>query len=192
MAVVAYGDYPEEWAARPGVPGLNFTRVSTDTGTLAVVAESLKAAHQAADFVVFSIHWGPNIRERPPEGFKQFAHAVVDAGADLYWGHSAHIVQGIEVYRGKPILYDTGDFVDDYAVDPLLRNDLSALFRVMVAGSSVARLDLLPVKIGTMQVSHATGPDREWIADRVRQLSAELGTRVEVTPDSVRVPLSAA
>jgi hypothetical protein len=39
------------------------------------------------------------------------------------------VVQSVEVYRGKPILYDTGDFLDDYAVDDLLRNDLSALFR---------------------------------------------------------------
>ena len=40
-------------------------------------------------------------------------------------GHSAHLFQGIEFYKGKLILYDTGDFVDDYQVDPLLRNDRS-------------------------------------------------------------------
>ena len=39
-------------------------------------------------------------------------------GVDIYYGHSAHVFQGVEVYRGKPILYDTGDFIDDYAVNP--------------------------------------------------------------------------
>lgn len=38
-----------------------------------------------------------------------------ELGADVYYGHSAHLCQGIEIHRGKPILYDTGDFIDDYA-----------------------------------------------------------------------------
>ena len=46
----------------------------------------------------------------------------------------------MELYRGKPILYDTGDFIDDYAIHPELRNDWSFLFRVSVEGGSFARL----------------------------------------------------
>jgi poly-gamma-glutamate synthesis protein (capsule biosynthesis protein) len=38
----------------------------------------------------------------------------------------------VEIYRGKPILYDTGDFIDDYAVDPRLRNDWSFLFKILL------------------------------------------------------------
>ncbi len=40
---------------------------------------------------------------------------MIELGADVYYGHSAHLCQGIEIHRGKPILYDTGDFIDDYA-----------------------------------------------------------------------------
>jgi poly-gamma-glutamate capsule biosynthesis protein CapA/YwtB (metallophosphatase superfamily) len=50
-------------------------------------------------------------------------------GADIYWGHSNHIPQGIEIYKqNKIIMYDCGDFIDDYAVDPMYRNDLSSFF----------------------------------------------------------------
>jgi hypothetical protein len=50
-------------------------------------------------------------------------------GADIYWGHSNHIPQGIEIYKqNKIIMYDCGDFIDDYAVDPMYRNDLSFIF----------------------------------------------------------------
>ncbi len=56
-----------------------------------------------------------------PEVIEEVARLYVEAGADLYLGHSAHLFQGVEVYRGRPIFYDAGDFVDDYAVDPLLR-----------------------------------------------------------------------
>jgi poly-gamma-glutamate capsule biosynthesis protein CapA/YwtB (metallophosphatase superfamily) len=76
-----------------------------------------------ADLVVFSIHWGPNMRQAPPDEFKQFARAVLDAGADIFHGHSAHIFQGIEIYKGKPILYDIGDLIDDYYVDIVNKND---------------------------------------------------------------------
>jgi len=54
-------------------------------------------------------HWDqigiPSPAEHPP-----FAHALIDAGADVLFGHSGHIVRGIELYRGKPIPYCTGDF----------------------------------------------------------------------------------
>jgi poly-gamma-glutamate synthesis protein (capsule biosynthesis protein) len=78
--------------------------------------------------------------ERPRDIFRRFARSVVDRGADVYYGHSAHVFQGVEVYRGKPILYDTGDFIDDYAVDDRLRNDRSFVFLVSVEGGLSAEL----------------------------------------------------
>jgi poly-gamma-glutamate synthesis protein (capsule biosynthesis protein) len=118
------------------------------------------------------------MRSRPTPDFRAFAHRVIEAGADVLFGHSAHIVQGIEVWRGKPILYDAGDFVDDYAVDPVLRNDLSALFLLRVAPSAIECLELLPVRIDHCQVNRAYGPDRAWLASRLTELCAEFGTKV--------------
>jgi poly-gamma-glutamate synthesis protein (capsule biosynthesis protein) len=106
------------------------------------------------------------MRERPTPGFRDFARMVIDAGADVFWGHSAHVVQGIEAWQGKPILYDSGDFVDDYAVDPMLRNDLSALFLLHLAPPAVTRVVLLPVRISRCQVNVAHGADRDWFARR--------------------------
>jgi poly-gamma-glutamate synthesis protein (capsule biosynthesis protein) len=129
-----------------------------------------------ADTVIFSNHWGPNMVQRPKETFRRFARAVMDRGVDIYYGHSAHVFQGVEIYRGKPILYDTGDFIDDYAVDPKMRNDWSFLFRVSVEGGTFEGLDLTPVKLSYAQVDLATGDEREIILDRMERLSAELDT----------------
>jgi poly-gamma-glutamate capsule biosynthesis protein CapA/YwtB (metallophosphatase superfamily) len=41
------------------------------------------------------------MRDRPTPEFRAFAHAVIDAGADIFWGHSAHVVQGVEMWRGR-------------------------------------------------------------------------------------------
>ncbi len=54
---------------------------------------------------------------------------IIDMGADIYWGHSNHMPQGIEIYKhNKIIMYDCGDFIDDYAVHQVYRNDLSFVF----------------------------------------------------------------
>jgi hypothetical protein len=82
----------------------------------------------------------------------------------------------VEIYRGKPILYDTGDFIDDYAVDPKFRNDWSFLFQVSVDEGRFERLDLTPVKLSYARVDLATDGERETILDRMERLSAEMGT----------------
>jgi poly-gamma-glutamate synthesis protein (capsule biosynthesis protein) len=120
---------------------------------------------------------------RPPGAFRRFARAVVDLGADVYYGHSAHVFQGVEVYRGKPILYDTGDFIDDYAVDPELRNDRSFLFRVSVEGGELRRLELFPVVLPYARVELAAGDERSAVLDLMQSLSAEMGTAFERRED---------
>lgn len=178
IAVVAFADYPSSWAATADAPGLNFTPVSVDAEPFALINAAIADARALADLVIFSIHWGPNMRAHPTPEFREFACRVIEAGADLFWGHSAHVVQGIELYHGRPILYDTGDFVDDYATDRRLRNDLSALFLLDVAGSRIERIQLVPVHIGHMQVNLATGENRAWIASRLIRLCEEMGTEL--------------
>lgn len=189
VAVVAFADHPAAWAATPTSPGINYLPISTARETLAVVEQAIAESRAGADLVVCSLHWGPNMRSRPAPAFRAFARGVIDAGADVLFGHSAHVVQGIEIYRGRPILYDTGDFVDDYAVDSNLRNDLSALFLLRVAPSRVERLDLLPVHIRYDQANRAIGVDRAWFARRVADLCAELGTEIRDDGQRLNVAL---
>jgi poly-gamma-glutamate synthesis protein (capsule biosynthesis protein) len=177
VALVAFTDNEPPFAAGPGKPGTNYLPVSVESEVLRRVGEAIGAAREAgARTVVFSNHWGPNMVERPREIFRRFARAVVDLGADVYYGHSAHVFQGVEIYHGKPILYDTGDFIDDYAVDPRLRNDRSFLFCVSVEDGVLERLELFPVVLPFARVELARGTEREAILDRMVSLSAEMST----------------
>jgi len=189
VTVVAFADYPFGWAASASSPGVNYTPISLQAEDFAVVEAAIASARQGSDLVIFSIHWGPNMRPRPPQHFRDFARRVIEAGADIFWGHSAHVVQGVEAWNGKLILYDSGDFVDDYAVDAELRNDLSALFLVRARPPLLERLDILPVKIADMQVNQACGWERAWFVQRFASLCAELGTAVTVGPRRVSVEL---
>lgn len=190
IGILAYADYPIEWAAGETSSGINYTPISLAHDTFATVECAIDAARQRTDLVIFSIHWGPNMRERPDGDDRTFARHIIDAGADVFWGHSAHLVHGVELWHGKPILYDTGDFVDDYAVDAELRNDLSALFLLRVRPPAVERIDLIPVAISDRRVRRAQGPDREWFCRRFTALSAELGTDVQTATGSLTIHVS--
>ncbi|HEV8573694.1 MAG TPA: CapA family protein [Dehalococcoidia bacterium] len=180
VATISATDQARDSAAGETTPGTNYVQICTDKEDFAPVAESIRSARQRADLVIFTIHWGPNMRLRPTPDFRAFARAVIHAGADIFWGHSAHLVQGIEVRDGKPILYDTGDFIDDYAVDPELRNDLSALFLVRVRPPVVEKVMVIPVAIHHMQVNLAQGAESDFFVGRLAQLSSEMGTQTHI------------
>jgi poly-gamma-glutamate capsule biosynthesis protein CapA/YwtB (metallophosphatase superfamily) len=177
VALLAFTDNEPPFAAGTDRPGTNYLPVSLKPDVLRRVERAVSDVREiGVDTVIFSNHWGPNMVRRPTQIFRRFARAVIDRGVDIYYGHSAHIFQGVEVYRGKPILYDTGDFIDDYAVDPRLRNDWSFLFQVSVAEGRFERLALSPVKLSYARVDLATGDERERILNRMERLSAEMGT----------------
>jgi hypothetical protein len=191
IGVVAFADHPAVWAAGPTSPGINYMPVSLASSHFAAIEDALTIAREQADLVIFSIHWGPNQRVRPTPAFRDFARRVIETGADVFWGHSAHVVQGIEVWQGKPILYSTGDFVDDYSVDPELRNDLSGLFLLRAWPPALAWIGVIPVTISRCQVNRAREAERDWFSERFTALCAELGTDVLVAGEALTVPVTA-
>ena len=65
---------------------------------------------QGCDVVVVSLHWGRETHPTPTVGQMNYAKRIIDAGADVIWGHHPHVLQPIQFYQGKPILYSTGNF----------------------------------------------------------------------------------
>jgi poly-gamma-glutamate synthesis protein (capsule biosynthesis protein) len=188
VGMIAFTDNEPPWLAGADRPGTNYIEIRPDGTTLRRVEERAAQAHaEGAQFVILSLHWGPNMRLRPPPHFREFARGALERGVDLIHGHSAHIFQGIEVHKGKPILYDTGDFLDDYAVDPELRNDQSLIFLAEIDGQGVQSLRMLPVRLTYAIVHRAVGGDHEAISARMQHLSAELGTRVQRAGSELRV-----
>lgn len=179
VALLSFTDNEPGFAATAGRPGTNYLEISLREETLNRIESAIAEARaQGAGLVVFSNHWGANFVERPSPGFCGFARRVIELGADIYHGHSAHICQGIEIHRGKPILYDTGNFIDDYAVHPLLRNDRSCLFRVMFEGGKLCRIELLPVSLSVAHVALARGEEFDAICARMEMLCEEFGTKL--------------
>lgn len=80
---------------------------------LAEIAAVVRNAAALADYTIVTIHAHEGGRDRlvPADFLVTFARAMVDAGADLFVGHGPHVVRGIEIYKGKAILYSLGDFI---------------------------------------------------------------------------------
>lgn len=65
---------------------------------------------QGAQIIIVSFHWGQEKENVPNDVQVELAHAAVDNGADLVLGHHPHVLQGIEEYKGKNIVYSLGNF----------------------------------------------------------------------------------
>jgi hypothetical protein len=96
-------------------------------------------------------HWGPNMRASPVQHVRRAAAALEAAGATLIAGHSAHVPQG----PSGRTLFDLGDFIDDYAVDPGLRNDLGVLWLVTLDADFPRRVEGTVDRLGTDRGLHA-------------------------------------
>jgi poly-gamma-glutamate capsule biosynthesis protein CapA/YwtB (metallophosphatase superfamily) len=92
---------------KPGV------RTEPNKEDMAEIAGVVKNAAGLADYTIVTIHAHEGGRERtlPADFLVPFARAMVDAGADMFVGHGPHVLRGIEIYKGKPILYSLGDFI---------------------------------------------------------------------------------
>ena len=173
--MLGFTDSEPGWKAGHGKSGTNYIDINSE-GDRQEALEAIARLRKEADIVIVSMHWGPNMREHPTVLFIDFAHRMIDHGADIIHGHSAHIFQGIEVYKNKLILYDTGDFIDDYVVDPWLKNNHSFFYMVTVGDSGLLTLRLFPVLISHYQVNLARGDNARWSMQRVQHLSAQFGT----------------
>jgi hypothetical protein len=102
------------------------------------------------------------------------ARALREAGAALIAGTSAHVFHGVE----GNVLYDLGDLVDDYRVDPVLRNDHALLFFVDLEADGPRRIEAVPIRLEYAYTRLARDKEAAWIRRRFRQACAALGTDV--------------
>jgi poly-gamma-glutamate synthesis protein (capsule biosynthesis protein) len=91
-------------------PGVTTAPLKEDLDEIAAVVRS---ATGLAEYTIVTIHAHEGGRDRlvPADFLVTFARAMIDAGADMFVGHGPHVLRGIEIYKGKPILYSLGDFI---------------------------------------------------------------------------------
>jgi poly-gamma-glutamate capsule biosynthesis protein CapA/YwtB (metallophosphatase superfamily) len=189
VLVFSYGlpssGVPRDWAARPEASGINFLPDLSIRSAERVCA-AIARAHRPGDVVVVSLHWGSNWGYEVPDEQVRFAHALIDrAGVSLVHGHSSHHAKGIEVYRGRLILYGCGDFIDDYeGIEGYedFRDDLAVMyFADIEADGALAETELVPLQIRHFRLNRAAPEDVDWVRHRLSRESRRFGVDLSET-----------
>jgi poly-gamma-glutamate capsule biosynthesis protein CapA/YwtB (metallophosphatase superfamily) len=179
FGMAVFCDHQPDFAAKKDKPGIAYLDLADENASLRVLRKALEPMRQAAvDWPILSLHWGPNMVYRPSKQFQRVAHAAIEMGWKILFGHSAHVFHGIEFYRGCPIIYAAGDLVDDYYVSPNFRNDHQLLFEVEITRTAVERINLYPVFIEDCQTRFAVQDQFEYIVGQMTLLCNEMGTQV--------------
>ncbi len=186
---------PSEWAAGENQPGINLLD-DLSGRTVVRVASKVSAVRRPGDILVASIHWGANFGYRILDSERQFAHQLIDRGGfDVIHGHSPHHPKGIEIYKGKLILYGCGDFLNDYegiGGYEEFRGDLALMYlpKVSISDGSLIQLQMTPFQIRRFRLNHASREDAAWLRDILDRESGKLGVRVTLNKNNTLTALS--
>ncbi len=132
------------------------------------VAADIKAIRDQVDWVVVNYHWGAELADYPGDWQIDLARFTIDQGADVVIGHHPHVLQGAEIYKGRPIVYSLGNFIfggnsrTDYE---------TAVLRVALNNNRKMKVEFLPVEVTQYQAKVISGEKGEDIVKRVARLS---------------------
>ncbi|MEP0917939.1 CapA family protein [Leptolyngbya sp. DQ-M1] len=159
VAYLGYFGAPEQ-AASESTPGTNLKQNDR-------IAADIKAIRDQVDWVVVNLHWGDEIAKYPSESQIELAHFSIDQGADLVVGHHSSVLQGAEIYKGRPIAYSLGNFIFGKKAEG---NYDSAMLRVALKDRQM-KVELLPVEVKGFQPHVATGDRGQEILNQIESVS---------------------
>ncbi|UFS65716.1 CapA family protein [Paracoccus denitrificans] len=180
VALFALDATQQSFAAGESSPGTAWLDPAKPAEWAALMAPRIAAARELADIVLVAIHWGRNNLHQPDALEIAGGHALIDAGADAVLGASAHLLQGVEVYKDRPILHDAGDLL----FDALTRGDEdSGIFTLEIDHRGVSRVAFLPLEVGFCRTVPLAQPAATEAVQRFAGKCAALGTRMEIGED---------
>jgi poly-gamma-glutamate capsule biosynthesis protein CapA/YwtB (metallophosphatase superfamily) len=182
VAIVAATDHPADFAATPERAGVAYADLRD--AVPGWLTDALALA-RPTDAILCLVHWGPNMVAAPVAHVRRAARELTGAGATLVAGHSAHVPHGA---AGR-VLYDLGDFLDDYATDRELRNDLGLLFLVTLHDDGGIAAEAVPLRLEFCHTRLADGAEAMPLLERFVRSCAELGGAAEIAAGRVRMSL---
>lgn len=120
------------------------------------------------DFIVVNIHWGNEYQHNQNKLQKQVAYKLIDAGVDVVIGHHPHVIQGIEIYKNKPIFYSLGNFIFDQYFSNDTQNGLAIEIKDCCRKQEYL---IYPIKSEVSQVKLMLGDERKELLNKLSEWS---------------------
>ena len=158
---------------------------------IGLVREDISSYKKKNDVALVSLHWGIEQTHIPQSSQIRTAHEIIDSGADAVIGHHPHWPQGIEIYRGKPIIYSLGNLVNGY-YNHVERDNIGV--GLYFSSGSLEKIKVLPIAGQNKKIQFQpyllAGEPAGQTLELIRQLSEKLGTRMEIRDDFGYIPVN--
>lgn len=161
--ICAYG-----WNATSDKPGVMTTYESTEYFGMVKDEITRLKQEENCDFVIAYVHFGTENTTELNASQKKISHEYIDSGADLIMGAHAHTLQGIEIYNGKPIYYNMGNFIFTSRKD----NTMFVEIQIQEDNSCITRI--YPGLTNGTITSLAGEEDKQRIIDYVEKISVNV------------------
>ncbi len=149
IALLGYDEFfPRSFEAQPDTPGVAWSEDDQ------VRADIARARREGADIVIPFMHWGWEHELTAAARQRTLARLMIDAGADAVVGGHPHVVQDVELYRDRPIVYSLGNFVFDGFSDPV--NNTGWLLRLEADHNGIRKATVVVARIDRRGVPHPT------------------------------------
>lgn len=185
-----YSGVPSDWNATSKKGGVFFLS-HLNRETIEDLTALINRFKKTGDTIVLSIHWGSNWGYDVPVDHKNFAHALIDyAGVDIIYGHSSHHPRPIEIYKGRPILYGCGDFINDYeginSHQEFKGNLVLATFlSCNLNPFKLNRVDLDCLKLKKFQLTKPSLSEVRWMFDTLYEMNSEFKTPIQINEKNI-------
>jgi len=145
---------------------------------LEIIKKDILNLKKFNDIVVISLHWGDEYADYPADEQIELAHAIIEAGADAVIGHHSHIYQGIEIYRGRPVIYSLGNFLFG-SLNEDIRDNIVVSLRL--GNKGIRSIEVYPLNgindpNNRFQPRKMTGSEAEALLLHLREISHPLGS----------------
>jgi poly-gamma-glutamate synthesis protein (capsule biosynthesis protein) len=178
LAFLAYSlTFPLEFFASMKRPG-------TGPGYAEFVKEDIERVRPVADIVVVYFHWGAELMTAAKDYQIALGRQAVDWGADVVLGAHPHVLQELEVYKGRLIAYSLGNFV--FGSESNRTND-SMILLLTFKGKGLARVEAVPLDVNNYRVKYRprvlTGASAVRVLGNINAASERFKTRLEISGD---------
>lgn len=175
VALISADSTMPHFAADARRPGTCYLPLDDPEAWRQRLGPAIEAAGRAAHLVLVAVHWGPNGAAEPSAAKREIGRLLIALGADAVLGSSAHLLQGVEIVDGRPVIHDAGNLLFDSqegAVD-------SAVFVLEATANGVREVRLVPVVSEYGFTRRADAVEHRRILETLGDRSARLGTAID-------------
>jgi poly-gamma-glutamate synthesis protein (capsule biosynthesis protein) len=178
LAFLSYSlTFPLEFFASAGRPG-------TAPGYADFVKADIEKVRPSADLVIVSFHWGAELMTSAKDYQVELGRLAIDWGADLVLGHHPHVLQDIELYKGRLIVYSLGNFVFGSESN---RTNWSMILLLTFRGNTLASAEAVPIDVNNYRVKYQprilAGKAAWDVLEAINTVSARFNTRLNIRGD---------